>query len=169
MRYFLSLVLVVCLLQGCMSPGQSSPAGTDSASRQPAQPETPPAETPKETPADETPPASTDGDVKKSDGQYENDIFQAVTVKKGKDDTYDVTGKAKVFEGNFSYVVEDGHNELTKGSVQSSAGAPDWGDFAFTVKVKKASENSTLTLILFEVSAKDGSRRLELPIPLPDK
>nr|WP_253721158.1 hypothetical protein [Brevibacillus brevis] len=34
--------------------------------------------------------------------------------------------------------------------------------------MKKAEPNSTLTLILFETSMKDGSRRMELIIPLPE-
>ncbi len=45
-------------------------------------------------------------------------------------------------------------------------GAPEWGNFSFTVDVEKKRPNSTLTLILFESSAKDGSRQFELPILL---
>ncbi|WP_367643857.1 Gmad2 immunoglobulin-like domain-containing protein [Brevibacillus brevis] len=52
--------------------------------------------------------------------------------------------------------------------MQASTAAPDWGDFTHTLKVKKAEPNSTLTLILFETSMKDGSRRMELIIPLPE-
>lgn len=89
------------------------------------------------------------------------------SVEKTGEDTFTIKGKARVFEGNFQYVVEDGHNELTKGNVQTSAGAPEWGDFEFTVKVKKDQPNSTLTLVLFESSPKDGSRRMDLPIALP--
>jgi len=50
---------------------------------------------------------------------------------------------------------------------QASAGAPEWGEFHFTLSVKKENPNTSLTLILFEESAKDGSRVMELPIPLP--
>lgn len=98
---------------------------------------------------------------------YQNERFKEVTVVKEKDDTFIVTGKAQVFEAHFNYVVEDGHNELAKGTVQANKGAPEWGDFQFKVQVKKEIGNSTLTLILFEESAKDGSRQFELPIPLP--
>ena len=48
----------------------------------------------------------------------------------------------------------------------TDAGAPEWGDFDFTIIVQKKRENSKLTLVLFESSAKDGSRQDELPIVL---
>jgi hypothetical protein len=48
----------------------------------------------------------------------------------------------------------------------TDAGAPEWGNFEFTIDVTKKRGNSTLTLILFESSAKDGSRQYELPIAL---
>ncbi|MEO6488548.1 MAG: Gmad2 immunoglobulin-like domain-containing protein, partial [Ferruginibacter sp.] len=70
------------------------------------------------------------------------------------------------FEAAFSWVVEDGHEELKKGFHMTDAGAPAWGKFDFTIDVQKKRENSTLTLILFESSAKDGSRQYELPIVL---
>jgi hypothetical protein len=62
--------------------------------------------------------------------------------------------------------VEDGHDELKKGFQMTDAGAPAWGNFTFNIEVKKKRPNSTLTLILFESSPKDGSRTHELPIPL---
>lgn len=98
---------------------------------------------------------------------YYNDAFRDISVKKTGTDTYTVTGKARIFEAVVEYVIEDGHDELAKGSVTASAGAPNWGDFTATIKVKKAEPNSTLLLILFETSAKDGSRQNELMIPLP--
>lgn len=63
-------------------------------------------------------------------------------------------------------MVEDGHNELKKGFEATDAGAPEWGNFGFIVNVKKERLNSTLHLILFETSTKDGSRQFELPVPL---
>lgn len=56
--------------------------------------------------------------------------------------------------------------ELKKGNTITDAGAPEWGNFNFTVDVKKERENSTLMLILFESSPKDGSRQYELPVLL---
>ncbi len=97
---------------------------------------------------------------------YSNARFKEVTVKKTGDHQFLVKGKAQVFEANISWVVEDGHNELKKGFQMTDAGAPEWGNFTFSIDVKKKRDNSTLTLILFESSAKDGSRQHELPIVL---
>ncbi|MFM1655355.1 Gmad2 immunoglobulin-like domain-containing protein [Brevibacillus sp. B_LB10_24] len=99
---------------------------------------------------------------------YENDVFKGVTVEKEQDDTYRVKGQAKVFEGVVNYSVEDGHNVLASGSAKASKGAPEWGDFAFTVTAKKAEPNTTLILFLSEKSAKDGSSQNGLPIVLEE-
>ncbi|QQE73144.1 Gmad2 immunoglobulin-like domain-containing protein [Brevibacillus composti] len=171
MKKFIPILLLAVWLQGC-----SSPAETPSNGAQPTPEQPPAAEQPAPTPqppqtgnaqpaAPAEPSAEKPGDPA---SVYGNEIFQEVTVKKEKEDTYSVKGKARVFEAVFQYVVEDGHNELAQGVVNTSAGAPEWGHFEFTVQVKKDQPNSTLTLVLFEVSAKDGSRRLELPIPLPE-
>ena len=98
---------------------------------------------------------------------HANDRFREVSVEKIDEQTYRVKGEAQIFEANFGWVVEDGHNELKQGNEMTSAGAPEWGEFEFTVEVEKERENSTLTLVLFESSAKDGSRQHELPIALP--
>ena len=97
---------------------------------------------------------------------YSNQRFKDVTVEKLDGDSFRVKGRAQVFEANLSWVVEDGHEELKKGFQMTSAGAPEWGEFVFTIDVEKKRPNSTLTLILFESSSKDGSRQFELPIPL---
>jgi len=166
------LLLTVFLLQGCTSKEQGSPAAPTATEKPPvsAPAETPPA-APQPPPATEepaAPPDQTESPGKES-AVYANDIFQQVTVQKTGADTFEVKGQAQVFEAVVSYVVEDGHNELAQGSIQASAGAPAWGDFTRTIHVKKAQPNSTLMLILFETSAKDGSRRMELIIPLPEK
>jgi hypothetical protein len=97
---------------------------------------------------------------------FSNTRFKEVTVEKTGNGKYTVQGKAQIFEASFGWVVEDGHNELKQGNVMTDAGAPEWGNFKFSIDVKKARENSTLTLILFESSAKDGSRQYTLPIAL---
>ncbi len=97
---------------------------------------------------------------------YENERFKEVTVQKTGEHTFQIKGKAQIFEASFSWVVEDGHQELKKGHEMTDAGAPEWGNFQFTVDVKKDRENSTLMLILFESSPKDGSRQYELPVLL---
>lgn len=98
--------------------------------------------------------------------EYANKRFREVTVQKLDDDKFRVKGQGQIFESSFSWIVEDGHYELAKGFEMTDAGAPEWGKFDFTLDVTKKNTNSTLTLILFETSAKDGSRQHELPIPL---
>ncbi|HLF45180.1 MAG TPA: Gmad2 immunoglobulin-like domain-containing protein [Chitinophagaceae bacterium] len=97
---------------------------------------------------------------------YSNDRFKEVTVKKTGDYSFLIQGKAQIFEASFSWVVEDGHEELKKGFEMTDAGAPEWGKFSFTIEVQKKRTNSTLLLILFESSPKDGSRQYELPVLL---
>ena len=98
--------------------------------------------------------------------RHSNTRFRNVTVTKSAQNTYTIEGEGQIFEANFGWVVEDGHNELKQGFQMTDAGAPEWGKFKFTVEVEKQQPNSTLTLILFETSAKDGSRQYELPIVL---
>ena len=100
---------------------------------------------------------------------FSNARFKDVTVQITGENEYTIEGKGQIFEANFNYVVEDGHEELKKGYQTTDAGAPEWGKFKFSIDVPKKRPNSTLTLILFESSAKDGKRVYELPIPLPDK
>ncbi|MEO7978789.1 Gmad2 immunoglobulin-like domain-containing protein [Flavobacterium sp.] len=95
-----------------------------------------------------------------------NELFREVTVEKITANKFRVKGEGQIFEANFGWVVEDGHNELKSGFEQTDAGAPKWGKFDFSFEVSKSNENSTLTLILFETSAEDGSRKHELPISL---
>ncbi len=97
---------------------------------------------------------------------YSNKRFKEVTVSKVEPDKFIITGKAQIFEASFNWVIEDGHEELQKGHAMTDAGAPEWGKFNLTIEAKKKRENSTLHLILFESSAKDGSRQYELPIVL---
>ena len=97
---------------------------------------------------------------------YSNKRFRDVTVERVGQDSFLVRGQGQIFEANFNWVVEDGHEELKKGYQMTDAGAPEWGKFEFAITAQKKRTNSTLTLILFETSAKDGSRQHELPITL---
>lgn len=99
--------------------------------------------------------------------KHSNQRFREVTIEKLADDKFRVKGQGQIFEASFSWVVEDGHYELAEGFATTDAGAPEWGNFDFTLDVPKKDTNSTLTLILYESSAKDGSRQHELLIPLP--
>jgi hypothetical protein len=97
---------------------------------------------------------------------YANARFKDVTIEKMQEyGEIKVKGKAQIFEASFNWVIEDGHNELKSGHEMTDAGAPEWGNFSFQI-VPPKKENAKLHLILFEISAKDGSRQHELIIPL---
>jgi hypothetical protein len=98
--------------------------------------------------------------------QYSNERFKEVTVERIDENKFRVRGKGQIFEANFNWIIEDGQDELQKGYQMTDAGAPEWGNFDFTITVEKKRENSKLTLVLFESSAKDGSRQHELQIVL---
>lgn len=95
---------------------------------------------------------------------YSNERFRNVTVEKVNSDKFRVKGEGQIYEASFNWTVEDGPYELKKGFEMTDAGAPEWGKFDFIVDVAKNKKNSNLTLIIFEISAKDGSRQHELPI-----
>ncbi len=115
-----------------------------------------------ETPIIDTPEKKTD--TVANPRVYSNTRFQNVVVTRESGNVFRVKGKGQIFEASFGWVIEDGHNELKEGYTTTDAGAPEWGNFDFTVEAVKARPNSTLMLILFETSAKDGSRQHELPI-----
>ena len=98
--------------------------------------------------------------------QYSNERFKEVTVERIDENKFRVRGKGQIFEANFNWIIEDGHDELETGFQTTDAGAPEWGNFDFIIAVQKKRENPKLTLVLFESSAKDGSRQHELPIVL---
>ena len=116
-----------------------------------------------------TTPARQDGkqkDTLSSLKTYANKRFKDVIVERIGKDSFLIHGQAQIFEASFNWVIEDGHDELKKGFQTTVAGAPAWGKFVFTIHAPKQRDNSTLTLILFEASAMDGSRQHELPITL---
>ncbi|PTQ55828.1 MAG: hypothetical protein BSOLF_1425 [Candidatus Carbobacillus altaicus] len=82
--------------------------------------------------------------------------------------SFNIHGEARIFEGAFNYSLEDGHNILAEGTIQASQGAPGWGTFDVTISFDPSSTESylTQTLILYEVSPKDGSPVHQLVIPL---
>ena len=107
-------------------------------------------------------------ETKKEDlEELSNERFRKVTIEKIGEHKFRVKGQAQVFEATINWSVEDGHYILKEGFVTADVGAPEWGTFDFTFEVKKAEENSSLTLILFEISAKDGNQQHELPVHVP--
>jgi hypothetical protein len=97
----------------------------------------------------------------------ENQAFRNIVVS-GFQGNYAVTGEASVFEGTIQYEVEDGHFVLLQGFATASAGGPAWGTFTINIQIPEGNlpQNGLLRLVLFEESAKDGSRINELLVPL---
>lgn len=162
----LFLILVLTLIS-CNDDGQDTIVNTDTITTINSQDTTsiiaPPVDTSK----------TVRDDVKKPEPQpqpqpkvYANKRFKDVTVEKVGENKFRIRGKGQIFEAAFSWVIEDGHEELKKGYEMTDAGAPEWGNFDFTVEAFKKRPNSTLHLVIYEISAKDGSRQYELPIPL---
>ncbi|MFA5528665.1 MAG: Gmad2 immunoglobulin-like domain-containing protein [Peptostreptococcales bacterium] len=101
----------------------------------------------------------------------ENDafrIYEPAPNTEVTDNKIVVRGQARVFEGTIQYEFEDGHNILDEGFTTASEGAPGWGDFEITIEFDEVA-NDTGTIILYEESAKDGSRLHELIIPVTVK
>lgn len=145
------LFISLLFLAGCHSADQKTP--------------TPASDSTSEVRVEKDSPALTTTE-KQEPATFSNDRFKDVTVQKTDATHYRVQGKAQVFEAALSWVVEDGHNEISSGHTTTSAGAPEWGKFDFVIEVN-APPNTAPHLLLFENSAKDGSRQYELPIPLP--
>lgn len=146
---FLSVVIIVACNNKEQSQNETAPLGKEVSKKELTEPE-------KKEPQ------------KENAKIYDNKRFRNVRVQKTDDTTFRITGQGQIFEANFNYVVEDGHNELLSGYHMTDAGAPEWGNFDFTIAVKKQRPNSMLHLILYEVSTMDGSRTHELAIPLPE-
>ncbi|SDJ44201.1 BsuPI-related putative proteinase inhibitor [Salimicrobium halophilum] len=87
-----------------------------------------------------------------------NDAFRNLELS-GENGNYTISGEARVFEGSFLYRVEDGHNELIgETPVQVDSGAPSWSEFSLDISIPESDlpDFGTLTLMLYENSAKDG-------------
>lgn len=95
-----------------------------------------------------------------------NEIFKEVIVERLAQDSFKISGQARITEANVRWELEDGHNELKNGFTTASTAAPDWGNFSFVVAAPKDNENNSIHIILFEESMKDGKRKNSLPIYL---
>jgi len=67
-----------------------------------------------------------------------------------------IEGLARVWEAQFSYTLEDGHDVLASGGIMASGGAPAWGQFSLDIQFT-APTSPGLTLYFYDLSAKDGS------------
>lgn len=103
-------------------------------------------------------------DVNKEESKaYENDAFKEVVVKDA-GDKFKITGKARVFEGQFEYRISEGDKVLKEDHYQTE-GAPAWGDFTIEFKKDLISGNEA-SVKLFVLSAKDASEVDVLDIPI---
>lgn len=79
---------------------------------------------------------------------------------------FEVTGTANTFEATFNYELKDGDGMvLSKDFVTATSGSGTRGTFRFTVPYE-IDEPQEGTLLVFELSAADGSRTHESEIPL---
>lgn len=67
-----------------------------------------------------------------------------------------------------SYQFEDGRFIMDEGFITTSEGAPGWGRFEIIINIDGAIDDSA-RIVLFELSAEDGSRINELIIPVEIK
>ncbi len=112
--------------------------------------------------------ASSKSDQPKSETpiQYSNERFRKVTLQKIDNSKIRIKGEAQIFEATFNWMIINGNNKLKSGFVTTDAGAPEWGKFDFVIDADKINHQLTSNLILFEISAKDGSQQYKLSIPL---
>lgn len=102
-----------------------------------------------------------------SEEPMENSAFRNIEVS-GSKGQYTVTGEARVFEAVMNYAVSDGHVYLLEDNYMLDEGAPAWSTFTLNINIPEEDlpENGTLTIELFEYSAKDGQQTNILVVPL---
>lgn len=98
--------------------------------------------------------------------EFSNERFRKVIVDELEGGEFRIQGEAQVFEATINWSVEDGHYVYNEGFTTATMGAPEWGKFDFTFEIKKSEEIAVLNLVLFEVSAEDGSHNYTLLVPL---
>ena len=75
-----------------------------------------------------------------------------------------VSGVARIFEATVNYALETGTGEvLSEGFTTALGGAPEWGKFG--LKVTDIPERAQF-LVIFSISARDGSRENEIRLEL---
>lgn len=76
-----------------------------------------------------------------------------------------IQGQARVFEGVIKIVVQDGQTTIASKTVQTSAGAPNWGDFNVTLNIEEP-KNPMGLVIVYTNSPKDGEAILQAVVPV---
>lgn len=79
--------------------------------------------------------------------------------------TLRVKGAAKLFEGTFHIVLEDGHNQLVNQLGTASAGGPEWGVIDVELEYPIPSNPHGHLIIMWQ-DAKDGSWVEEIGVPV---
>lgn len=79
--------------------------------------------------------------------------------------TVRVKGAAKLFEGTFQVVLEDGHFQLLNEVATASAGGPEWGAFDLEFDIPEPSNENGLLIITWQ-DAKDGATIEEVAVPV---
>ncbi|WP_162463302.1 Gmad2 immunoglobulin-like domain-containing protein [Paenibacillus psychroresistens] len=97
----------------------------------------------------------------------ENNAFRKIKAS-GTNGKYSVTGEGRVFEAVMSYAVTDGHTYLLEKNYMLNEGGPAWSAFTLDIQISKDKLplNGTLSVELFEYSAKDGSKINIITVPL---
>lgn len=96
----------------------------------------------------------------------ENNAFRSLSLEQTGDYSYRVTGEVRVFEAVFQYALSDGITRFEENYYQADEGAPAWSAFTLDVTIPEAHRGKSITLELFEYSAKDGSITRQILIPL---
>lgn len=107
-------------------------------------------------------------EIASGDGKpVENSAFRGVKVI-GSNGNYTVTGEARVFEAVMNYNITDGQKVLLQKSYNLKEGAPTWSTFTLNIYIPQDElpVGGTLSIELFEYSAKDGSVINQLRVPL---
>lgn len=169
-------ILLRSLWIGCLLIALTAGCGTNSEEKRPLDPNenvdelTDPSEEQTDEARNETDnEKSSNDDALDSEPEIvaENEAFRIFEPKESSviKDKLIVKGEARVFEGAVNYYLEDGHNILAEGVVQASAGAPEWGSFEIETEIERPTSPNGI-LMLYELSAKDGSQLHTLIVPV---
>lgn len=95
------------------------------------------------------------------------EAFRKIEVK-GEKGRYTVTGEVRSENGEFFYVIEDGHNEfISEKKLKTKNTFPDWSPLKININIHKENfpESGTIILYLYERN-QDGKMKNALPITL---
>lgn len=100
------------------------------------------------------------------DSTYSNKVFRNVVVSETGNGYFEINGEANVFEATFYYFLRQNKKESDVEFVTVNTLSSEWGKFNFNFNTNFYKKDIPLYLVIFESSAKDGSRVNELIIKL---